>query len=144
MAGLIITSNFLPSKTPVMTIPPLLKLSAIIVTIVGLLVALELASLTSKQFKASPFLPSHNFSNMLGFFPATVHRIVPFLNLSLGQSIASQMVDQTWFEKAGPKAVASAQLPLVTSTTHVQQGMIKTYLAMFFLALALAASVALI
>nr|WJQ22723.1 NADH dehydrogenase subunit 5 [Retropinna semoni] len=144
VAGLIITSNFLPSKTPVMTMPPLLKLSAIIVTIVGLLVALELASLTSKQFKASPFLPSHNFSNMLGFFPATVHRIVPFLNLSLGQSIASQMVDQTWFEKAGPKAVASAQLPLVTSTTHVQQGMIKTYLAMFFLALALAASVALI
>nr|YP_009306632.1 NADH dehydrogenase subunit 5 [Retropinna semoni]AOQ30580.1 NADH dehydrogenase subunit 5 [Retropinna semoni] len=144
VAGLVITSNFLPSKTPVMTMPPLLKLSAIIVTIMGLLIALELASLTTKQFKVSPHLSSHNFSNMLGFFPAIIHRLVPFLNLTLGQSIASQMVDQTWFEKIGPKAVASAQLPLVTSTSQVQQGMIKTYLAMFFLALALAASLTLI
>nr|NP_795830.1 NADH dehydrogenase subunit 5 [Retropinna retropinna]BAC58235.1 NADH dehydrogenase subunit 5 [Retropinna retropinna] len=144
VAGLIITSNFLPSKTPIMTMPPLLKLSAIIVTILGLLVALELASLTAKQFKTSPSLSAHNFSNMLGFFPATVHRLLPFLNLSLGQSIAGQMVDQTWFEKVGPKAVASGQLPLVTSTTEVQQGMIKTYLAMFFLSLTLAIVFALV
>nr|AOQ30593.1 NADH dehydrogenase subunit 5 [Retropinna semoni] len=144
VAGLVITSNFLPSKTPVMTMPPLLKLSAIIVTILGLLIALELASLTTKQFKVSPHLLPHNFSNMLGFFPAIIHRLVPFLNLTLGQSIASQMVDQTWFEKIGPKAVASAQLPLVMSTSQVQQGMIKTYLAMFFLSLALAASLTLI
>nr|WJQ22697.1 NADH dehydrogenase subunit 5 [Prototroctes maraena] len=144
VAGLIITSNFLPSKTPVMTMPPLLKLSALIVTILGLLIALELASLTSKQFKTSPALFSHNFSNMLGFFPSTVHRLVPYLNLSLGQSIAAQMVDQTWFEKVGPKAVASSHLPMITSTTEVQQGMIKTYLAMFFLSLTLAITIILI
>nr|YP_010585319.1 NADH dehydrogenase subunit 5 [Prototroctes maraena]UZX49247.1 NADH dehydrogenase subunit 5 [Prototroctes maraena] len=144
VAGLIITSNFLPSKTPVMTMPPLLKLSALIVTILGLLIALELASLTSKQFKTSPALFSHNFSNMLGFFPSTVHRLVPYLNLSLGQSIAAQMVDQTWFEKVGPKAIASSHLPMITSTTEVQQGMIKTYLAMFFLSLTLAITIILI
>lgn len=75
--------------------PPLLKLSALTVTVIGLLVALELASLTSKQFKITPALSLHNFSNMLGFFPATIHRYLPFLNLSLGQTIAGQMVDQT-------------------------------------------------
>nr|BDT39268.1 nicotinamide adenine dinucleotide dehydrogenase 5 [Spirinchus lanceolatus] len=144
VAGLIITSNFLPSKTPVMTMPPLLKLSALIVTIIGLLVALELASLTSKQFKVTPALSLHNFSNMLGFFPATIHRSLPFLNLSLGQAIASQMVDQTWFEKAGPKAMSALHLPAATATTDLQQGMIKTYLALFFLSFTLAVTLALI
>nr|NP_112142.2 NADH dehydrogenase subunit 5 [Plecoglossus altivelis]BAB40611.2 NADH dehydrodenase subunit 5 [Plecoglossus altivelis] len=144
VAGLIITSNFLPTKTPVMTMPPLLKLSALIVTIVGLLTALELASLTSKQFKITPSLTLHNFSNMLGFFPATVHRSLPYLNLSLGQAIASQMVDQTWFEKAGPKAMASLHLPASAATTDLQQGMIKTYLALFFLTISLAVLAALI
>nr|YP_220612.1 NADH dehydrogenase subunit 5 [Salanx ariakensis]BAD89225.1 NADH dehydrogenase subunit 5 [Salanx ariakensis] len=144
VAGLIITSNFLPSKTPVMTMPPLLKLSALIVTILGLLTALELASLTSKQFKITPTLSLHNFSNMLGFFPATVHRSMPFLNLSLGQAIASQMVDQTWFEKVGPKAMSAIHLPASSTTTDLQQGMIKTYLSLFFLTIALAVVVALI
>nr|YP_004300456.1 NADH dehydrogenase subunit 5 [Hypomesus nipponensis]ADQ12821.1 NADH dehydrogenase subunit 5 [Hypomesus nipponensis] len=144
VAGLIITSNFLPSKTPVMTMPPLLKLSALIVTILGLIIALELASLTSKQFKVTPTLSLHNFSNCLGFFPTTIHRSLPFLNLSLGQAIASQMVDQTWFEKIGPKAMSAFHLPAATATTDLQQGMIKTYLALFFLTITLAVTLALI
>lgn len=75
--------------------PPVLKLSALLVTILGLLIAIELASLTTKQLKTSPFLPAHNFSNMLGYYPAIIHRLAPKLNLALGQTIASQMVDQT-------------------------------------------------
>nr|UEC46425.1 NADH dehydrogenase subunit 5 [Salvelinus alpinus]UEC46438.1 NADH dehydrogenase subunit 5 [Salvelinus alpinus] len=138
IAGLLITSNFLPSKTPVMTMPLSLKLAALLVTISGLLIALELASLTGKQFKTTPNLVTHNFSNMLGFFPAVVHRLAPKLNLTLGQTIASQMVDQTWFEKIGPKGVISTNLPVVTTTSNIQQGMIKTYLTLFFLSTALA------
>nr|UEC46789.1 NADH dehydrogenase subunit 5 [Salvelinus alpinus]UEC46802.1 NADH dehydrogenase subunit 5 [Salvelinus alpinus]UEC46828.1 NADH dehydrogenase subunit 5 [Salvelinus alpinus]UEC46841.1 NADH dehydrogenase subunit 5 [Salvelinus alpinus]UEC46880.1 NADH dehydrogenase subunit 5 [Salvelinus alpinus] len=138
IAGLLITSNFLPSKTPVMTMPLSLKLAALLVTISGLLIALELASLTGKQFKTTPNLVTHNFSNMLGFFPAVVHRLTPKLNLTLGQTIASQMVDQTWFEKIGPKGVISTNLPMVTTTSNIQQGMIKTYLTLFFLSTALA------
>nr|WNH24080.1 NADH dehydrogenase subunit 5 [Scopelarchus michaelsarsi] len=137
IAGLLLTSNFLPLKTPVMTMPPLLKLSALIVTILGLLTALELASLTSKQFKPTPWLPAHNFSNMLGYFPAIIHRLTPKINLTLGQAIASQMVDQTWLEKAGPKATASILVPLASSTSNIQQGLIKTYLTLFLLTLTL-------
>nr|YP_009990565.1 NADH dehydrogenase subunit 5 [Gymnammodytes semisquamatus]QNM99893.1 NADH dehydrogenase subunit 5 [Gymnammodytes semisquamatus] len=138
VAGLIITSNMLPIKTPVMSMPPLLKLAALIVTILGLLTALELASLTSKQFKPTPHLTFHHFSNMLGFFPAVVHRFAPKLNLALGQVVATQMIDQTWLEKTGPKALISSNLPLVTTTSNVQQGMVKTYLALFLLTLTLA------
>nr|WCJ45055.1 NADH dehydrogenase subunit 5 [Pristipomoides sieboldii] len=138
VAGLLITSNILPLKTPVMSMPPLLKLAALTVTILGLLLALDLASLTSKQFKPTPQLTMHHFSNMLGFFPMIIHRFTPKLNLTLGQAIASQMVDQTWLEKSGPKAVASLNIPLVTTTSNTQQGMIKTYLTFFLLTLALA------
>nr|YP_009429071.1 NADH dehydrogenase subunit 5 [Etheostoma chuckwachatte]ASW20620.1 NADH dehydrogenase subunit 5 [Etheostoma chuckwachatte] len=138
VAGLLITSNIIPLKTPVMTMPPLLKLAALVVTIGGLLLALELASLTSKQLKPAPYLTPHHFSNMLGFFPTIIHRFAPKLNLILGQTIASQMVDQTWLEKSGPKAVATLNIPLITTTSNTQRGMIKTYLALFLLTLVLA------
>nr|YP_009058356.1 NADH dehydrogenase subunit 5 [Percilia irwini]BAP40359.1 NADH dehydrogenase subunit 5 [Percilia irwini]BBU25810.1 NADH dehydrogenase subunit 5 [Percilia irwini] len=138
IAGLLITSNLTPLKTPVMSMPPLLKLAALLVTILGLLIALELARLTSKQHKSIPQLTPHHFSNLLGFFPTVIHRLVPKLNLALGQAIASQMVDQTWLEKTGPKAVASLNIPLVSTTSNAQQGMIKTYLSLFLLTLTLA------
>nr|YP_010975973.1 NADH dehydrogenase subunit 5 [Lepomis megalotis]WNX94189.1 NADH dehydrogenase subunit 5 [Lepomis megalotis] len=138
IAGLLITSNITPLKTPVMSMPPLLKLAALIVTVLGLLIALELATLTNKQHKPTPLLAPHHFSNMLGFFPTIIHRLPPKLNLMLGQSIASQMVDQTWLEKTGPKAMSALNLPLITSTSNIQQGMVKTYLTLFLLSLALA------
>nr|YP_009048512.1 NADH dehydrogenase subunit 5 [Decapterus maruadsi]AHL16981.1 NADH dehydrogenase subunit 5 [Decapterus maruadsi]QYF07904.1 NADH dehydrogenase subunit 5 [Decapterus maruadsi]UYG48373.1 NADH dehydrogenase subunit 5 [Decapterus maruadsi] len=137
VAGLLITSNILPLKTPVMTMPPVLKLAALLVTILGVLIALELASLTSKQFSPTPTLQAHHFSNMLGFFPAIIHRLPPKLGLVLGQLIASQLVDQTWLEKVGPKAITSSNLPLVSTASNIQQGMIKTYLSIFFLTLVL-------
>nr|WRM53577.1 NADH dehydrogenase subunit 5 [Geophagus brasiliensis] len=138
LAGLLITSNILPLKTPVMSMPLLLKTAALAVTALGLLTALELASLTTKQLKPSPNLPTHHFSNMLGFYPAIIHRFTPKLNLLLGQTAATQMIDQTWLEKVGPKATYSLNLPLVTTTNNIQQGMIKTYLSLFLFTLTLA------
>nr|WNH20955.1 NADH dehydrogenase subunit 5 [Pseudocheilinus octotaenia] len=137
-AGLIITSNVTPLKTPVLTMPLSMKLAALTVTIVGLLIALELASLTSKQYKITPGLGGHHFSNLLGFFPQVAHRALPKWILTLGQMIANQMVDQTWLEKTGPKGLASTNLPLVKLTSNTQRGLIKTYLALFLLTVTLA------
>nr|WMT11940.1 NADH dehydrogenase subunit 5 [Odontamblyopus sp. DK-2022] len=138
IAGLVITANITLPKTPIMTMTPLLKLAALLVTITGLLIALELASLTAKQHKKTPTLLPHHFSNMLGFYPAIIHRLPPKINLILGQYIASQMVDQTWLEKVGPKTAYTANLPLITTTSNAQQGTIKTFLAFFLLTLTLA------
>nr|YP_010956351.1 NADH dehydrogenase subunit 5 [Nemipterus balinensoides]WMY89444.1 NADH dehydrogenase subunit 5 [Nemipterus balinensoides] len=138
IAGLLITSNITPAKTPIMTMPPLLKLTALAVSIVGLVLALELATMTTKQFKVTPVLSTHNFSNMLGFFPSIIHRLVPKTSLILGQTIASQMLDQTWLEKVGPKATITINKPLATSTSDIQRGMIKTYLSLFLLTTAIA------
>nr|AMA76446.1 NADH dehydrogenase subunit 5 [Squalidus chankaensis tsuchigae] len=137
IAGLIITSNFLPSKTPVMTMPITLKMAALMVTITGLLVAMELTAMTNKQIKITPTISLHNFSNMLGYFPAMIHRLPPKLNLTLGQSIATKL-DQTWFEISGPKGLALTQMMMSKITSDIQRGMIKTYLTIFLLTMTLA------
>nr|NP_976201.1 NADH dehydrogenase subunit 5 [Acipenser dabryanus]AAS01506.1 NADH dehydrogenase subunit 5 [Acipenser dabryanus] len=133
LTGLLITSNFLPAKTPIMTMPTTLKLSALLVTALGLLVALELTSLTNKQLKITPTIPLHNFSNMLGYFPSIIHRLAPKIKLSLGQTMATHLIDQTWLEKVGPKGITTSQIPLIKATNNIQQGLIKTYLTIFFL-----------
>nr|YP_002154605.1 NADH dehydrogenase subunit 5 [Ablennes hians]YP_009355478.1 NADH dehydrogenase subunit 5 [Dermogenys pusilla]QDE52634.1 NADH dehydrogenase subunit 5 [Dermogenys pusilla]BAG69282.1 NADH dehydrogenase subunit 5 [Ablennes hians]BAX03757.1 NADH dehydrogenase subunit 5 [Dermogenys pusilla]BBU25654.1 NADH dehydrogenase subunit 5 [Ablennes hians]BBU25667.1 NADH dehydrogenase subunit 5 [Dermogenys pusilla] len=138
IAGLLITANMFPLKTPVMSMPPILKMAALIVTIIGLLTALELASMTTKQVKTKPNLTTHHFSNMLGFFPPIIHRMAPKLSLMLGQTIASQTIDQTWLEKSGPKAITSLNTPLASTTNNIQRGMIKTYLSLFLLTMTLA------
>nr|YP_010960519.1 NADH dehydrogenase subunit 5 [Monolene sessilicauda]WNH37922.1 NADH dehydrogenase subunit 5 [Monolene sessilicauda] len=135
IAGLLITSNMTPDKTPVMSMPSELKLAALAVTVVGLVTALELASLTSKQMKITPTLTPHNFSNMLGYFPSLIHRQAPKINLILGQTIANQMIDQTWLEKTGPKAISSSATPLASATSNIQRGTVKSFLMLFLLAL---------
>nr|BAF91471.1 NADH dehydrogenase subunit 5 [Stylephorus chordatus] len=137
LAGLLITSHTLPLKTPVLTMPLELKLAALIVSLAGLFLALDLASLTSKQFKLTPLLGPTHFSTTLGFYPMITHRMVPQAALTLGQKIANQLVDQTWLEKLGPKAVASISTPLASTTSNMQQGLIKTYLSLFVLTLML-------
>nr|YP_011007773.1 NADH dehydrogenase subunit 5 [Gobiobotia tungi]WAW79984.1 NADH dehydrogenase subunit 5 [Gobiobotia tungi] len=137
VAGLLITSNFLPSKTPVMTMPLSLKIAALVVTIAGLLIAMELAGMTNKQTKMTPTIFSHNFSNMLGYFPAVIHRALPKLNLLLGRKTATKL-DHTWFQTSGPKGLALMQMMMSKMLNDIQRGMIKTYLTIFLLTLALA------
>nr|YP_010379928.1 NADH dehydrogenase subunit 5 [Forcipiger flavissimus]UDF87737.1 NADH dehydrogenase subunit 5 [Forcipiger flavissimus] len=141
IAGLLITSNIVPMKTPVMTMPLLLKLAALLVTIFGLYLALELASLANKQLKITPQLKAHNFSNMLGFFPTVMHRLAPKLNLILGQTIANQLMDQIWLEKTGPKALTSVNATLAKITSNAQRGTIKAYISLFLLTIVFAALV---
>nr|YP_009311109.1 NADH dehydrogenase subunit 5 [Epalzeorhynchos bicolor]BAV69713.1 NADH dehydrogenase subunit 5 [Epalzeorhynchos bicolor] len=140
IAGFIITHNFLPMKTPIMTMPTTLKMAALLVTITGLLIAMDLTNITSKQVKITPMISTHHFSNMLGFFPATTHRLLPKLKLTMGQSAATQL-DKTWLETIGPKGLALTQTVMVMAkiTNDITRGMIKTYLTIFLLTLILAA-----
>nr|BBI76389.1 NADH dehydrogenase subunit 5 [Scyliorhinus torazame] len=137
IAGLIITSNLPPMKTQIMTMSPLLKLSALLVTVFGLLLALELTNLTHSQFKIYPTLNPHHFSNMLGYFPHITHRLLPKINLNWAQSISTHLIDQMWNEKIGPKSTLIQQIALIKLSTHPQQGLIKVYLTLLFLTLTL-------
>lgn len=137
VAGFFISNNLLFPSTPVITMPAYIKISALAVSIAGLTIAMELASLTSKQVKTTPNLSLHHFSNMLGFYPAVVHRLAPKLMLTIGQSAANLAIDQTWLEKVGPKTIGSYNSFLAATTSNLQQGIIKTYLMLFFISLAL-------
>nr|YP_010335535.1 NADH dehydrogenase subunit 5 [Leiognathus brevirostris]UNI91574.1 NADH dehydrogenase subunit 5 [Leiognathus brevirostris]BAQ20835.1 NADH dehydrogenase subunit 5 [Nuchequula nuchalis] len=143
-AGLIITSNILPLKTPIMTLPPLSKLAALLVSVTGLILAVELASLTNKQFKIKPLTTPHLFSNMLGFYPTLIHRFIPKTGLFLGQTIASQTMDQAWLEKTGPKATITLNMKPIKLTSDIQQSLIKNYLTILLLTLTLATAFLLI
>nr|YP_009131651.1 NADH dehydrogenase subunit 5 [Acheilognathus barbatus]AJY78495.1 NADH dehydrogenase subunit 5 [Acheilognathus barbatus] len=134
-AGLIITSNFLPSETPTITMPLTLKVAALAVTTTGLLIAMEFTAMTNNQVNIIPTTSLHHFSNMLGYFPSITHRLSPKPNLALGQSIATKL-DQTWFEISGPKGLALAQIMMSKTMSGIQQGLIKTCLTIFLLATA--------
>nr|YP_002333086.1 NADH dehydrogenase subunit 5 [Chelonodontops patoca]BAG85597.1 NADH dehydrogenase subunit 5 [Chelonodontops patoca] len=142
LAGLLITMNTLPTKTPILSMPLHLKLAALIITLLGLLIGLELARLTSKKGKKtrppfSHFSPFH-FSNLLGFFPTILHRLPPAMSLFFGQSIANQTIDNSWLEKIGPKAITKLITPIASLVSNTQRGLIKAYVASFLITLALA------
>nr|YP_010451225.1 NADH dehydrogenase subunit 5 [Hippocampus bargibanti]UTV01006.1 NADH dehydrogenase subunit 5 [Hippocampus bargibanti] len=138
ITGLIIMLNMPLIKIPVMTMPFMMKMMAIIVTLIGLITALELANNMSKQLKINPNKNPYLFSNMLGFFPSITHRLPMKMFLNMGQKTASQTIDMAWFEKIGPKAMLTINKPLITTTSNIQKGMIKTYLMLFILTLTLA------
>lgn len=113
--------------------PPLLKLGALTVSIMGLLIALDLSSLVHAQFKTTPNLAPHKFSTITGFFPAINHRLTPKLSLTFGQTIASQTLDLTWLELVGPKIISTSHTPAIKFTSESQQGLIKTYITFFLI-----------
>nr|UMB50280.1 NADH dehydrogenase subunit 5 [Chiloglanis cf. congicus FDBS-2022]UMB50293.1 NADH dehydrogenase subunit 5 [Chiloglanis cf. congicus FDBS-2022] len=135
VAGLIITSNFLPMKTPVLTMPLSLKLAALTVTIAGLIIAFALATLTTKQIKITPSLLLHNFSNMLGFFPHIMHRLSPKLNLTLGKQATK--FDRQWLE-IGPKGLHPLHHLISSMFDSTSPNIIKIYLTFYLVSTALA------
>nr|YP_002970829.1 NADH dehydrogenase subunit 5 [Oplurus grandidieri]BAH70379.1 NADH dehydrogenase subunit 5 [Oplurus grandidieri] len=132
-AGLLITSTVLPTKVIPTTMPPLAKYTALIISITGLILALDITKQTASL--QNPNQMAHSFSNQLAFFN-TFHRTIPKLFLSISQTIATQTNDQIWLEKTGPKGIANLQLPMINMTSS-QKGLIKAYLTTFIITMAL-------
>nr|YP_010997027.1 NADH dehydrogenase subunit 5 [Prietella phreatophila]UGN11512.1 NADH dehydrogenase subunit 5 [Prietella phreatophila] len=134
IAGLIITSNLLPSKTPITTMSPSLKMAALTITMLGLIIALALATTASKQIKITSLPAPHSFSNMLGFFPPIIHRSLPKLNLTLGKQATK--LDQQWLE-LGPKGFHPLHHTLSSMFDNTNPNIIKVYLTFYLISTAL-------
>nr|ATP84826.1 NADH dehydrogenase subunit 5 [Caretta caretta]ATP84839.1 NADH dehydrogenase subunit 5 [Caretta caretta]WPT25746.1 NADH dehydrogenase subunit 5 [Caretta caretta] len=134
VAGLLISLNITPLKTPPTTMPTYIKITALTVTILGLLLALELITMVNKTQKPSN---THNFSNSLAYFNTLMHRSLPMVNLKFSQNIATHLIDQSWYENVGPKGLSKSQITPITTLSASQKGLIKIYMTSFILSMTL-------
>nr|YP_007625156.1 NADH dehydrogenase subunit 5 [Oreamnos americanus]ACI24572.1 NADH dehydrogenase subunit 5 [Oreamnos americanus] len=130
-AGFIISNNIPPMTIPQMTMPYYLKMTALAVTILGFILALEISNMTyylkfnypSNMFK---------FSNLLGYYPTIMHRLTPYMNLTMSQKSASSLLDLIWLETILPKTISLIQMKMSTSITS-QKGLLKLYFLSFLI-----------
>nr|APC61683.1 NADH dehydrogenase subunit 5 [Orientallactaga sibirica] len=132
-AGYLITYLVPPITTPQMTMPTTLKTAALLVTIAGLALAMELNKLTLNLTLNTTFSP-RKFSTLLGFFPLIMHRLIPHKNLTMSQTTAFKSLDLIWLEHALPKFLAKFNL-MASHTTSNQKGLIKLYFMSILLTL---------
>nr|YP_009944196.1 NADH dehydrogenase subunit 5 [Platysteira castanea]QOD96040.1 NADH dehydrogenase subunit 5 [Platysteira castanea] len=133
-AGFLITSYILPAKTPPMTMPLSLKITAIVVTLLGVALALELTTMTQTLIMPKQN-PMSSFSSSLGYFNPLAHRLSVAHILAGGQKIASHLVDLSWYKMLGPEGLASLQLLTTKTITTLHTGLIKAYLGSFALSI---------
>nr|QLA48795.1 NADH dehydrogenase subunit 5 [Arborophila cambodiana] len=127
MAGLLISTLILPTKTPPMTMPLTTKIAAIIATTLGFILALEILN-TTYMFTCPKQNQITNFSSSLGYFNLLTHRTSPMILLNTGQKIASSLIDLTWYKKIGPEGLANLNLTMSKFSTTLHTGLIKPYL----------------
>nr|YP_009911367.1 NADH dehydrogenase subunit 5 [Parasciurus nayaritensis]QLD21823.1 NADH dehydrogenase subunit 5 [Parasciurus nayaritensis] len=138
-AGFLLSYNIPPMNIPLLTMPLYLKITALIITIMGFIIAMELNQLTI-NLKLSYYSHTPKFSTLLGYFPTTIHRLYPYLNLLTSQKLASTLLDQIWLEKTVPKLIANTQSSASTLTSN-QKGLIKLYFLSFLISAILASMV---
>nr|YP_009115226.1 NADH dehydrogenase subunit 5 [Devario laoensis]AIZ97142.1 NADH dehydrogenase subunit 5 [Devario laoensis] len=133
IAGFIISYTMIPCKTPTLTMPTYMKLTAILVTIIGVIIAMMITSANKKINENTPANTMYHFSVSLTFF-TMLHRTLPLQKLSTGESIAMK-IEKSWAELFGPCGIA---LNLWMTMRHIKENRattIKSYLTIFLISL---------
>nr|YP_004021875.1 NADH dehydrogenase subunit 5 [Cervus canadensis songaricus]ADO78924.1 NADH dehydrogenase subunit 5 [Cervus canadensis songaricus]AHL43531.1 NADH dehydrogenase subunit 5 [Cervus canadensis songaricus] len=133
-AGFIISNNIPPTTVPQLTMPYYLKMMALTVTILGFIFALEISNMT-QNLKFNYSTNIFKFSNMLGYFPTIMHRLTPYMNLTMSQKSASSLLDLIWLENILPKTTSLIQTKMSIMVTN-QKGLIKLYFLSFLVTIA--------
>nr|YP_009918231.1 NADH dehydrogenase subunit 5 [Hirundo smithii]QLX47428.1 NADH dehydrogenase subunit 5 [Hirundo smithii]QLX47684.1 NADH dehydrogenase subunit 5 [Hirundo smithii] len=133
-AGFIITSYIPPAKTPPMTMPLSIKITALVVTALGIAIALEISKM-SQTLILTKQNRTYNFSISLGYFNPLMHRFSMKNFLATGQNIASHLIDLSWYKLLGPEGLANLQTTAAKTMTTLHSGLIKSYLGSFALSI---------
>nr|UZH93583.1 NADH dehydrogenase subunit 5 [Peromyscus attwateri] len=133
MAGFFISHNIPPTTIQIMTMPWYLKTTAMIVTITGFMIALELNNLTLNLTLNKP-TPISSFSTSLGYFPLIMHRLLPLKILSKSFNTSLRLLDLTWLEKSIPKTTSILHT-ITSKNLSNQKGLIKLYFMSFLITL---------
>lgn len=134
-AGYIISHSITPTTIPQITMPHYLKITALAVTILGFILALEL-NLTIQGLKFNQPSYYFKFSNLLGYYPIIIHRLTPKTSLTMSQSSASILLDSIWLESVLPKSISYFQIKSSTLISN-QKGLIKLYFLSFIITILL-------
>nr|YP_009489449.1 NADH dehydrogenase subunit 5 [Anomaloglossus blanci]AWG47175.1 NADH dehydrogenase subunit 5 [Anomaloglossus blanci] len=131
ISGWIIYQILIPPSPITLTMPTYMKISALLVTLLGFLIALDLARISWTM------VPTQNLSKSINtsFYPLIIHRLTPSTFLNFSQYTSSHLIDTLWLEKLGPKGLASSQLPPIKMNQNVQHGLIKVYLSILVISL---------
>nr|AFL55725.1 NADH dehydrogenase subunit 5 [Lasiopodomys mandarinus]QRV60541.1 NADH dehydrogenase subunit 5 [Lasiopodomys mandarinus]QRV60554.1 NADH dehydrogenase subunit 5 [Lasiopodomys mandarinus] len=133
LAGFFISYNIPPTTIQVMTMPWYLKIMALLITMTGFAIALDLNHSTNNLKPTKPS-PMSLFSTSLGYFPTTMHRLLPLKMLNTSIKTALTMLDLIWLEKAIPKATSTIHT-LASSILSSQKGKVKLYFLSFLVTL---------
>nr|YP_009059127.1 NADH dehydrogenase subunit 5 [Emberiza rustica]AGN72374.1 NADH dehydrogenase subunit 5 [Emberiza rustica] len=134
LAGFFISSFIIPTKTPPMTMPLSIKMTALVVTALGIAIALEISKMTQTLLLTKQTTFS-NFSTSLGYYNPLIHRLSMTNFLKGGQNIASHLIDLSWYKMLGPEGLANLQLMASKTATSLHSGLIKAYLGSFALSI---------
>nr|BAC78897.1 NADH dehydrogenase subunit 5 [Echinops telfairi] len=135
LAGFLISYSIPPTNYPLMTMPTYLKMTALTVTVLGFITATELNMLTTYLKFSTPNM-YYKFSNLLGYYPSIIHRLMPQTNLILSHKLASTAMDLIWLEKLLPKNISLISITTASVISN-QKGMIKFYSLTFLFTLTL-------
>nr|YP_010481352.1 NADH dehydrogenase subunit 5 [Sinomicrurus japonicus]BDB03972.1 NADH dehydrogenase subunit 5 [Sinomicrurus japonicus] len=115
-------------NTALTTMPKTIKLSALIATLVGIIMSKDL-SLTSRHSPPKKSKTLNTFFNQLAFFTIP-HRTITMNTLKTSQQTSMDLVDLWALETWGPKGLSNTLIPMIHLTTQ-QKNMIKNYLTTF-------------
>nr|YP_313704.1 NADH dehydrogenase subunit 5 [Python regius]BAE20011.1 NADH dehydrogenase subunit 5 [Python regius] len=116
--------------TTTYTMPTSIKLSALTITLTGIILSTDLLFLSTKQPPQKP-KTLNLFFNQLAFFNL-LHRALPMKMLKFSQQTSTELIDLWTLENYGPKGLSNTSIPLIHMTTQ-QKNLIKNYMTTFTL-----------
>nr|YP_003002174.1 NADH dehydrogenase subunit 5 [Hemidactylus frenatus]ACS37293.1 NADH dehydrogenase subunit 5 [Hemidactylus frenatus] len=128
--GLMVTTLSIPNKPQIMTMTTYTKLAALLLTIVGLICALDLIKQTTHLTHTTP-TPPHTASAQLMFFNTTTHRLIPLGKMTYAQTQALQLNDLAWYELSTPLLISKTSTRTAKILSHLHTGTLKTHLIAF-------------
>ncbi|YP_665733.1 NADH dehydrogenase subunit 5 (mitochondrion) [Gavialis gangeticus] len=135
-AGLLISINMLPSNIPQMTMPPEIKLAALIVTALGFLTGAALMS-TAPTLQPSTKGTQSPLPFKMTHFYFIIHHTLSTITLWISQKLSNHLTDQTHYEATGPKMLAYLQILMTKALTSLHKSRINSYLKIIALAMML-------
>nr|AJD00226.1 NADH dehydrogenase subunit 5 [Paleosuchus trigonatus]QOI74207.1 NADH dehydrogenase subunit 5 [Paleosuchus trigonatus] len=134
ITGLLASNFMLPTHTPQLTMPTTIKLTALAITMIGMLAAMALILATDK------FPPSTKDTQppplmKLMFFNPIIHHLFSSTVLHVSQKLSTHLTDQLWYEALGPKTTANLQTTMTKTLTPYHKAKMKKYLKTFLWAI---------